>query len=110
MHNGVIWATFLIFSGLTIAISIVYPAVLPTESALGFPSGAAYPYIPSFQKKKRYLSLLSLSSIMGQSRFAVLARSHERVLLCIFYCGGKERYWYILSHGTSPSSQTHKYT
>ena len=52
MHNGVIWATFLIFSGLTIAISIVYPAVLPTESALGFPSGAAYPYIPSFQKKK----------------------------------------------------------
>lgn len=62
------------------------------------------------EKKKRYLSLLSLSSIMGQSRFAVLARSHERVLLCIFYCGGKERYWYILSHGTSPSSQTHKYT
>ena len=51
MHNGVIWGTFLIFSGLTISIPIAYPAVLPTESALGFPSGAAYPDIPSFQKK-----------------------------------------------------------
>lgn len=58
MHNGVIWATFLIFSGLTIAIPIAYPAVLPTESAPGFPSGAAYPYIPSFQKKMIPLSVV----------------------------------------------------